>query len=323
MSEQNGLSIRSLGQLRNDRVGLLKVLILLTMFLLPLFTTSYIHSIVILANIFAVFAVSWDYISGLTGYLNFGPSFFVGAGAYGMAILHLQFGLPFLVAIPLGLLVAVLAGVVVAAPALRLRGFYFVLITVLLPLLALKFTTIFSGISGGRLGLRGLPRISTIQMYYGSLILLIVVFAIIYYLARSDFGLVLRGLRANELAVESAGISTTRFKIGAFVVSAFFTSTGGILYAFYIGTVLPSTTFALNVSIEIILAGMLGGLGTIYGPIGGAYAFIFAREMLLELGSLRFVILYSLSAVLLYFQPGGITPYVWNKITGLIGDDDE
>lgn len=323
MSEQNRLSFRSLGQFRNDRVRLLQVVILITMFLLPFFTTSYIQSIVILANVFAIFAVAWDYISGLTGYLNFGPSFFVGAGAYGMAILHLQLGVPLLIAIPVGLLVAVLAGVMVAAPALRLRGFYFVLITVLLPLLALKFTTIFSGISGGRLGLRGLPRLPKIQVYYGSLILLILVFAIIYYLARSDFGLVLRGIRANELAVESAGISTTRFKMGAFVVSAFFTSIGGIFYSFYIGTVLPSTTFALNVSIEIILAGMLGGLGTIYGPIGGAYALIFAREMLLGLGSLRFVILYALSAVVLYFLPGGITPYVWKKITGLIGDDDE
>jgi branched-chain amino acid transport system permease protein len=297
--------------------------ILVYMLFMPSLTTSYYLSIFILANVFAIYAVAWDFLSGLTGYLNFGPSFFVGAGAYGLAILFLQHDIALFLAIPAAFLIAILAGLMVAIPALRLRGFYFVLITLLLPLLALKFTTIFSGITGGNLGLRGLPRLSTNEVYYGSLLLLLVVFSVTYWLSENDFGLVLRGIRANELAVESAGISTTRFKIGAFVISSFFMAAGGIFYGFYLGTVLPSTTFDLHVSIEIILSALLGGLGTIYGPIGGAYFFIFARELLLPLGSLRFVILFALSGVILYVLPNGLTPFIWNRVVALLGGNDE
>jgi branched-chain amino acid transport system permease protein len=306
-----------------DKPQLLLTVLVMYMFTIPFMTTPYYISIFILANVFAIYAVAWDFLSGLTGYLNFGPSFFIGAGAYGLSILFLQYDVALFLAIPAGFLFAILAGLIVAVPALRLRGFYFVLITLLLPLLALKFTTIFSGITGGSLGLRGLPRLSTMEVYYGSLLLLLVVFGVTYWLSENDFGLVLRGIRANELAVKSAGISTIRFKIGAFTVSAFFMAAGGIFYGFYLGTVLPSTTLDLHVSIEIILSALLGGLGTIYGPIGGAYFFIFARELLIPLGSLRFVVLFVLSGLILYFLPQGITPFVWNKITALIGDNDE
>jgi branched-chain amino acid transport system permease protein len=294
-----------------------------TLCLLPFVSTAYIGSLIILANVYAIFAVAWDFLSGLTGYLNFGPSFFVGASAYGMAIPLTQFDVPFLLALLLGLVIAVLAGLILSFPALRLRGFYFVLITVLLPLLSLKFVTIFSDITGGNLGIRGIPRLSLFEAYYGSLLLLVAVFAIVYWLARSDFGLVLRGIKANELAVESAGISTTRFKAGAFAVSSFITAVGGLFYASYIGTVLPSTTLNLHVSIEIILSAMIGGIGTIYGPIGGAYIFITAREILAPLGSLRFVVLYGLSGVILYFLPDGIVPTLWNKATQIMGDNNE
>lgn len=291
--------------------------------ILPFISNNYILSIIVLANAFAIYAMAWDFLSGLSGYMNFGPSFFVGAGAYTVGILFIEFGVPLFVAIPAAFVLAVVAGLVFAYPSLRLRGFYFTLVTVLLPLLALKFTTIFSDISGGRLGLQGIPRLSLVEAYYVGFLLVALTFGALYWLAQSDFGLVLRSIKANELAVESAGLDTTMFKLGGFVISAFFTAVGGIFYAFYVGIVAPSTTFDLHISIEIIIGAFLGGVGTIYGPIGGAYIFIVLRELLAPLGNIRFVILFLLALLIVIVLPGGVTTYVWSKIKSFTGDADE
>lgn len=323
MSEKSvavtGLRARLQANRRTILLGLIGAYLLV----FPFVTNQYLQSIVILANVFAIYAMAWDFLSGLSGYINFGPSFFVGAGAYTVGILFVEFGVPLYVAIPTAFLFAIVAGLVFAYPSLRLRGFYFALVTVLMPLLALKFVTIFSDITGGRLGIQGIPRISIMEAYFVSLILMVLTFLILYRLAHSDFGLVLRGLNANELAVESAGINTTMFKMGGFVISAFFTALGGVFYVFYIGIVAPTTTLDLHISIEIIISAFLGGVGTIYGPIGGAYIFIALRELLEPLGNLRFVLLFMIALLIVIVLPKGITRFVWTKVDNLLGDSDE
>ena len=319
MSTENRYLPNPLSTVREQPAYLVPAVLVLSLFALPFVTTRYVHSIIIIANTFAIYAMAWDILSGYTGYMNFGPSFFVGAGPYTVGILFVNFGVPLYVAIPIAFVVSVLSGLLVAYPSLRTSGFYFTLITVLLPLLGLKFVTIFSGYTGGRLGLQGLPLLTVIDSYYLALVGMLGTFGILYWLANSDFGLVLKSIKANELAVSSAGINPTKFKVGAFVVSAFFTSLGGIIYAHYVGIVTPSTTIDLHVSIVLIIAAIIGGTGTIYGAIGGAYFYVVARELLVPLGDIRFAILYAFALVIVLVFPKGLTRAAWERTQSLFG----
>ncbi|MDS0475878.1 branched-chain amino acid ABC transporter permease [Natrinema sp. 1APR25-10V2] len=324
MSVEEGLISGRLTLLRERPAYIVPVVLAASLFVLPFVTTRYVHSIVIIANIFAIYAMAWDILSGYTGYMNFGPSFFVGAGAYVVGILTVNFGVPVYVAIPAAFVVSIVTGLIVAYPSLRTSGVYFTLITILLPLLGLKFVTIFSGYTGGRLGLQGLPLLSVMESYYLSVVFMIVTFLALYWLAASDFGLVLRSIKANELAVASAAINPTKFKVGAFVVSALFSSLGGIIYAFYVGIVAPSTTIDLHISIVLIIAAVIGGTGTIYGAIGGAYFFIVARELLSPLGDIRFAFLYAFALVVVLIFPKGLTRFAWERTKEIVeGDADD
>ncbi len=242
-----------------------------------------------MANYYAIFAMSWDILSGTTRKISFGHAFFVAAAGYTSGLLNLYLKWPVTLTIPLGALAALFLGLIVAVPALRLRGPYFAVVTLVLPLVALKFVIILGGFTGAELGKFGLQALPFVPLspyalnrqfnYYYSLGLLALLSSLLLWLSFSRFGRIFEAIGENEDVVEASGINVAKYKIMAFVI-ALVAGLGGAFYVHFWRAVMPGTILTLQLSVEIILAAVLGGMGTIIGPIVGAYFVVAGRRYL-------------------------------------------
>ncbi|UCD78725.1 MAG: branched-chain amino acid ABC transporter permease, partial [Desulfobacterales bacterium] len=187
-------------------------LFILTLLALPLVTDDpYFLRILILTSIFAILAASWDLLSGFTGQLNFGQALFFGVGAYSAALLNQNLHLPPWGSIPLGAFGAVLAGLVIGIPCLRLRGTYLSLTTLAFPIILLGIVFAFPGITGGELGISGLDRLvrSRVTTYYIAVVVMLVLVTVMWKITDSHIGIIFHSIREDEVAVRAAGINTT------------------------------------------------------------------------------------------------------------------
>ena len=291
---------------------------------LPLFTQSpQVLRILILAGIYAIYAVSWDMLAGYTGQISLGHALFFGVAGYAAALLNLRLDLGAWATIPLGAICAVGAGLIVGIPALRLRGFYLALVTLAFPIILMGIIFVFPDFTGGELGLFGISGLSRSRLtdtYIVYVVMLISVF-VMYKLtdAKSKVvrsGLVFQAIREDEIAARKSGINTVNHKLLAYSVSAFFAGTAGGLYAHFIKIVGPST-LDLTFSFQSVLWVIFGGMGTIYGGVVGVYILYPFMEIL------RFVptgddyrgVLFALILILtLIFMPEGIGVWVRDKI---------
>jgi branched-chain amino acid transport system permease protein len=247
-----------------------------TLFLLPVFySNAFALYIMTLANTFAVVAVSWDFFTGLTGRFNFGQALFFGVGSYAAGFMSLNLRYGPLVNIPLAGGAAVVIGVAFGYPTLRLKGPYFALATLIFPLIAGDLTFSLSSVFGGEHGLYGLTSISDsyVVQYYGSLLLMLVTVIVLIYLASSRLGLALESIRDDERAASATGMNVTKYKLIAYVISAFFTGMAGAYQAQMFKFVGPNT-FSSNISFEVIAMTIIGGIATMVGPILGAYLLV-------------------------------------------------
>ena len=302
------------------------VFVLLLLFL-PLATKDpYILRILIFANIYVIFAVSWDLISGYTGQISFGHALFFGVAAYVAAMLNLHLGLESWATIPIGGLAAAIAGLVVCLPALRLRGPYLSLVTLALPFILLGVVFYFSDFTGGELGVSGIARIygSRTVEYYISLTMMLVSVLIMWKLtdAKSHIvrtGIILHAIREDEIAARASGINTIRYKLMAFAVGGFFAGLAGGFYAHFMRIAGPST-LDLFLSFQAIIWAVFGGICTIYGAVVGVYIlYPVVWEFLLTdfLGvssEVRLLTFASVVVLVLLFMPEGIAVWVRDKI---------
>jgi len=300
---------------------LLALIFFLLLFLIPLATEEpYVLRTLIFANIYVIFAVSWDFISGYTGLMNFGHALFFGAAAYTSALLNLRLGLEPWATIPIGALAAVLAGLIVCLPALRLRGPYFSLISLAFPLILLGAVFAFTDFTGGELGISGIARISdsrTVEYYISALVMLGSVF-IMWKLtdAKSSFvrlGIILHAIREDEIAARASGINTVRYKLLAFAIGGFFAGVAGGFYAHFMRIAGPST-LDLFLSFQAIIWAVFGGICSIYGPLVGVYILYPLTEFLRVVPELRILIFAFVVVLILLFMPEGIAVWVRDKI---------
>jgi len=279
------------------------------------------------ANIWVIFVVSWDIISGHTNYISFGHSFISGIAAYTTALLTFNVNpeMAMYITLPLSVIMAVVAALVFALPALRLSGPYFSLLTFVSVLVATKAVYIFSQYTNGEMGISTVSVLTfdNTTMFYYTLIPAAVVTGLLLYISRSDVGMVLKAIGQNEVAVEAAGLDTTRFKIWGFVYSAIPMGFGGALLAHFFGNVEPIAFLIVDRSIEMIAIAAVGGMGTILGPAGAAYILIYLRDDLFRtfLGpNARWVAVWSVILILLVYSPQGILKRFWTYLGDLGGD---
>ncbi|MDQ1336211.1 MAG: branched-chain amino acid transport system permease protein [Thermodesulfobacteriota bacterium] len=292
------------------------VLFVITLLMLPLFTRDpYVLRILILTSIFAILAASWDLLSGYTGQMNFGHALFFGVGAYTAALLNLHVHIPPWGSIPLAGLTAVLAGLIIGIPCLRLRGTYLALTTLAFPIILLGLIFAVPGITGGELGVSGLARLSNSRIwdYYITVVLMLVLCAIMWKITDSNTGIIFHAIREDELAVRAAGINTTRYKLLAFSLSGFFAGISGGLYAHFMRIAGPST-LEVSMSFTVVIWAIFGGIVTIYGPVGAVFILFPMLEFFRFWPEYRTLMFAGVVLLILLYMPEGLLPWIRDKI---------
>lgn len=275
---------------------------------LPWWMSGYILGVLTVAYYFGVFAMSWDLLFGFAGEVNFGPTFLIGLGAYSAAIIDAHWGLPIPVCVIAGGLVALVGGLLLAVPALRLRGPYFGLVTLVAVLLLQNAIVIFAGVTGGEIGMM-VPDVMSVDAshnYWIALAFLVVCAILLFGLSRSAIGLILQASGQDATGAQALGFNVTRHKLVAFCISAVFSGVAGAMLVFYQGTASVSTVVDLSVGVQIIIAAVLGGRRTILGAVLGSIFLIVAGEFLRPLGQLNTFVVAAVALAALLFFPDGL-----------------
>jgi len=275
----------------------------------------YLLRILILSSIFAIFAASWDLLSGFTGQMNFGHALFFGVAAYAAALLNLHAHLPPWGSIPLGALAAVLAGLIIGIPCLRLKGTYLALTTLAFPIILSGIVFAIPQVTGGELGISGLQRLSgsRITDYYIAVVLMLGLCTIMWKITQSNTGLIFHAIREDELAARTAGINTTRYKLLAFCLSGFFAGISGGLYAHFMRIAGPAN-LAVTMSFTVVIWAIFGGVVTIYGPVGAVFVLFPLLELFHFWPKLRMLMFALVILLILLYMPDGLLPWIRDKI---------
>jgi branched-chain amino acid transport system permease protein len=275
--------------------------------LLPLGVSAYVLGLLTVAYYFGVFSMSWDLLFGFANEVNFGSTFLVGLGAYTAGILDNRYGLPIPVCVALGTLAAVVGGVVLALPALRMSGPYFGLTTLVAVLLLQNLVVVFAGLTGGEIGLT-VPDVISISgpvNYWIALAFMVASGSILYVLSRSAVGLILQASGQDKIQAGALGFNVVKHKLFAFVVSALFSGLAGALLVFYLGTASVGTLIDITVGVQIIIAAILGGRRTIIGAAIGAIFLIAMTEALRPTGELATFIVSAITLLVVMLFPNG------------------
>ncbi|MDB6068870.1 MAG: branched-chain amino acid transporter permease [Verrucomicrobiales bacterium] len=282
---------------------------------------DYYLDIVLTAGISVILAVSLNLVNGHTGQFSLGHAGFMAVGAYGASVVSIEMGPPllrlfgsseagqgvaFLAALVIGGLAAALCGWIVGVPSLRLRGDYLAIVT-------LGFNEIIrvilqntkpDGVFGGALGLGGIPSTTSIFWVFGAAAVCIYV---VTAMIGSTWGRGFLAVRDDEIAAGSMGINTTRYKVTAFVVGAFFAGVGGGLYAHQKGAINPEG-FNFLKSVDVVVMVILGGMGSTVGVIAAAIVLTGLNEYLRDFEQYRMIIFSLLLIIMMIVRPQGLLP---------------
>lgn len=277
---------------------------------------AYYQTVLLLAFLVAIQAISWNIISGFAGYISLGHSVFLGIGAYTAAILANRWGINPLWLAPVGGVVAVVVALVIGSVVLRAKGPAFVIITIALlvifQILAVNVPSVTNGSDGITLELPfWSPDIQNIPFYYVFLGLMVLTFAFSAWIRRTKFGTGLVAIREDEGKAAAIGIPTTLYKVLAYAASAFFVGVAGGVYAYFLTFLNPLGAFNILTSVMVVLAALAGGRGTLWGPVIGAFIVSFAGEAATVYGggSQSRLLLFGLALVIIVlFLPDGLLP---------------
>lgn len=268
---------------------------------------------------FATLAIGWNIIGGYAGYASFGNVVFFGLGGYTVAALMSKAGWNFWPALVAAAVLAVVFAVLVGAPVLRLRGHYFAIATLGVAEGMREIVTNMSSITGGGAGIT-IPAIGVeattsypgnTGFYYYFLVLMLVALAVEWAVARTRFGYSLRAIHQDEDAAAAVGINTTRAKIAAYALCGLLTSLAGAIYAFQQVTIYPARLFSVEITVLMVGMAVIGGSGTVMGPIVGAFVLQFLSEFLRQnFLDLHLFIFGAIIVLAVLFLPEGIVNFL-------------
>lgn len=289
--------------------------------LCPVFLSAY--WLRILANIFmfAILAQAINIITGYTGYPAFGNVVFFGLGAYSTGVLMVRLHAPFFVTVLAGIVVCLLFTLCFGIPVLRLKGHYFAIATLGLNEATRAIVDNLTELTGAGMGLSlplppGEVGENTRFFYFVLFGTMILIIFVTYLLSISRFGYACRSIRADEEAAKSMGINTTKYKTMAWMISAGFTGIAGSVYAYWMTYIEPSAVFDMTIAIKSFVMFLLGGAGTIIGPIVGAFfvellsTFAWSYLLNYHIGTLGLVII-----LVVIFMPKGFIPFLYERFS--------
>lgn len=284
---------------------------------IPPFLGGYFQHVLILIMMWITMATAWNLLGGYCGQVSFGHAVFFGLGAYGGGLLYLHWDISPWWGMIAGPLLAVIIGIPIGLITFRLRGAYFAL-----AMLALgeTFRIVFTNWESVTAGAVGIITSRTwgaakLPYYYIALAIAALSIYVAYYLVRSKYGYYFVSIREDQDAAEGLGIPTTRYKLYALIPSAFFTGLAGAVFMNYIAYIEPHLVFNLSaISIMMILAVMMGGAGTLWGPVLGAALYTILSEALRAvIGPISYLVFPLIACLIIMFLPDGIIGD-WDKI---------
>lgn len=279
--------------------------------LVPLFQGAYHVNVLFHVALFAALGVAWNLVGGYAGQLSLGHAAFFGIGAYALPIFHDKLAIPLPLALVLLIVTAVAAAAAIGRVAFRLRGPYFALATIAFAEVLRLSAKNLDRVTGGDVGLQ-VPELfgptAPIGWFYVAAVLLTAAaFTATALIVRSRFGYQLQAVREDEDTARACGIDAARVKLHAFMISAAFTALGGALYASQISTIVPDAALAIDLSERPAIYAMLGGAGTLTGPIVGAILIETAQELFKNWFHEAYQLIYGVLLVLVVlFLPEGI-----------------
>ena len=272
----------------------------------------YWQRVVSIVCIYALLALSFDFLAHFVGLVSLGGAFFVGTGSYLTAILNTKLGLSPLVAIPTATLIGGALCTLMLLPCLPLRGVYFAIVTLMYPLFLARVIEALD-ILGGTDGIMGIDSFPSawLEQYFVIIMLLLFLFAV-RRLVNTDLGLVLRAVKDNDQAVRASGMDVTRYRaLAVFIASAIGCLAGACLVHIYMWAGI--STFALDFSVLPIAATVIGGSGTLVGPLLGCLILVPVSELLREFGTLRIVFYALILLAFIVFRSEGLMVYGQRK----------
>ena len=303
-----------MAQREHTRNLVLLGLVVLGLALLPHGVSLYLRSFLLFAMMYVVLALSWNIISGFTGYTSFGHVAFYGIGAYACAILVADRGWHWLASLGAGAVVSAVVAVAIGYPVLRLKGPYFAIAMLGAAEGTRVVATVWDGLTHGGLGI-SLPSADTsMPTYYAMLALMLLTVVVCYGVGHSRFGIRLNAIREDEGAAEALGIDATRYKLVAFTLSAVFPAVAGGIQAYKVLYIDPPSVFFVQITIAMALMSMLGGKGTVIGPIVGAAILYTAQELTWVNFPSAHLIAYGLFIIVIArFMPRGLVGFAINR----------
>lgn len=296
---------------------ILMILLPLPQFIAPerkLVTNSLLFSFTQLFTLIWL-ASNWNAISGFTGYVDFGHAVFFGLGAYGTGVMMVKLDIPFVLAVIIGAIIAAVFAFLIGSATLRLKGPYFS-IAMLGTFVAMReIVRIIKPITGGGSGLTLPPYLNRPLFYYVTLFGMAIVVLLIWLMRRTQFGASLIAIREDEVGAEMRGINTTRHKIIIFCLASFSTGFVGGLWAYQNTFIDPDIVFFESRTIELVMMTILGGLGTVAGPVVGATVLYWLRDIIwANFLDYHLIVQGVMLILIVLFVPEGIM--------GIIGDPD-
>lgn len=272
-----------------------------------LLTTGYWRGILVLCAMNVLLAVSLNLVMGYTGQLNLGQSAFFAIGAYVSTILMKTYGWNFWLAALVAIAAAGLVGVALAAFAVRLRGHYLAIASLGFAVITYQVLLNWESVTEGVRGIYGIlpPVSSTVGLFYLIAGIAAVVYLLLDNLVRSPVGDTLRAIREDEISAASLGVDAALWKAFAFGLGAAIAGLAGCFYPGFVGTLVPDA-FGIVESFTMMAMVIVGGMGTMVGPVIGAIVLTFLPELLRGFGELRLMIYGVALTLVVLFMPGGI-----------------
>jgi branched-chain amino acid transport system permease protein len=311
--------VKTIGQ---PRFYILLVLVVLLFLLVVLTKNAFYLNLYFLVFMFAGLSSAWNIIGGFGGQLSLGHSAFYGIGAYTCSLLFIKYGLPPFFGLPASIGISLILALAIGYPCFRLKGPFFTLATIAVAEVLLLLAVYFKRLTAGSEGLSIPFKPSFLNLCYESktpyaleaLCFMLLALGISAWIQKSRLGYQLVALRDEDQAAEALGVNTSWVKMAGLMISAGITALGGGLFAQYVLFLEPHSEFSINNSVNLALTSMVGGLGTVAGPVIGSFLLIPLQEFLrVWIGSsfqgLYFVIYGALLILVVMFMPKGIIAF--------------
>jgi branched-chain amino acid transport system permease protein len=290
--------------------GLLAVFPLLSYFVSPILLNT-----VITANLYAAMAIPLALMTVGTGRLNFGPNFFIGVGGYTAALLSIAYGWGPLKTLPFAILLSLISALLFSPLVILARGLYYVLLTLLLPLVFLEVTFIYTDIFKGDVGLAGIKllvdlgyvKLNFLALAYISMFIMLIYLLMANKILKSRYGLIMAAINDDEEVAHGIGVNINRVKIIAFIFPAGMIGVVGWFFAHYFGTFAGITYLPLNFMVKVLLVIFIGGRAQVFGCVAGGYFIAFSEMILIAtLGEIQPFLFPIILFILLFALPEGL-----------------